>query len=104
MHSKVEVVDAHEKGRFEVFLYKCLAPIPFRKYRRRKAYLKIAIPKGFSKKLLFFDGKLVGQIEYAPAEVSGYPISCDEKYVVLNCIWVLRKAKGHNFVNCLWKR
>ena len=54
LHSKVEVVDAHEKSRFEIFLYKCLAPIPFRKYRRRKAYLKIAIPKGFSKKLLFF--------------------------------------------------
>ena len=104
MHSRVEVVDAHEKGRFEVFLYKCLAPIPFRKYRRRKAYLEIAIPKGFSKKLLFFDGKLVGQIEYAPAEVSGYPISCDEKCVVLNCIWVLRKAKGHNFGKLLMEK
>jgi len=39
----------------------------------------------------------VGQIEYCPAEVAPYPISCKEKCVIMSCIWVLRKAKGHGF-------
>ncbi|MGC9345560.1 MAG: hypothetical protein ACP5ER_02045, partial [Candidatus Bathyarchaeales archaeon] len=33
---------------------------------------------------------------YAPAEASYYPIMSDN-IIVMNCIWVLRKAKGHNF-------
>jgi hypothetical protein len=58
--------------------------------------LEKAIRKGFHKKVLIFDGDIVGQIEYAPAEVSGYPIIGDG-VIVMNCIWVLRKAKRHNF-------
>jgi hypothetical protein len=58
-------------------------------------YLEQAIPKGFHKKLLLGE-QVVGQIEYAPAEVSYYPIIGD-KAVVLNCIWVLRKVSGYNF-------
>lgn len=50
----------------------------------------------FEKKILFFKGVAVGQIEYAPVEVSGYPI-IGEGIVVMHCIWVLRKAKGHRF-------
>jgi len=69
--------------------------MPFRRYSRRSEYLERAIPKGFRKKLLMFKGEVVGQIEYAPAEVSGYPI-IGEKVVVMNCIWVLRRAKGQN--------
>ena len=66
--------------------------MPFRKYKNRRRYLESAIPRGFRKKMLFFNRVAVGQIEYAPAEASGYPI-CDGNVVVLNCIWVLRKAK-----------
>ena len=73
-----------------------MAPIPFKPYGKRQEYLEKAIRKGFHKKLLIFDGNIVGQIEYAPAEVSGYPI-IGEGVIVMNCIWVLRKAKGHNF-------
>ena len=47
-------------------------------------------------KLLIFDGDVVGQVEYAPVEVSGYPVS-GNKIVVMMCIWVLRRAKGHDF-------
>jgi predicted nucleic acid-binding protein len=65
-------------------------------------YLKKAIPKGFHKKLLVCNGEAVGQIEYAPAEVSYYPIMGND-IVVMNCIWVLRKAKGHNFGKQLLK-
>ncbi|MEM3550667.1 MAG: hypothetical protein QW222_01440 [Candidatus Bathyarchaeia archaeon] len=70
--------------------------MPFRKYESRLEYLKLAIPGGFHKKLLVFGGEVVGQIEYAPCGVSGYPIA-GEEVIVMNCIWVLRKAKGHNF-------
>lgn len=92
---KIEIIDITKSSQHEKYLYKCLAPMPFRKYRKRHEYLEAAIPEGFHKKLLIFDGQLVGQIEYAPAEASGYPIM-DDKVVVMNCIWVLRKAKGHN--------
>jgi len=94
--SKIEIMDITKRGEYEKYLYKCLAPMPFRKYKKRHNYLEAAIPKGFHKKLLIFDGKVVGQIEYAPVEVSGYPIG-GENVIVMNCIWVLRRAKGHNF-------
>jgi len=70
--------------------------MPFRRYNNRQEYLEKAVSKGFKKKLLIFNGEVVGQIEYAPANVSGYPI-VGNNIVVMNCIWVLRKAKGHNF-------
>ena len=95
MGSKVEIIDITEDPEYEVYIYKCLSPTPFRKYRRRHEYLEAAIPKGFHKKLLIFNGEVVGQIEYAPTEASGYPIM-GENVIVMNCIWVLRKAKGHN--------
>jgi GNAT superfamily N-acetyltransferase len=70
--------------------------MPFRKYKKRQRYLKVAIPKGFHKEILIFNGEIVGQIEYAPADASGLPISGANVFV-MNCIWVLRRAKGHNF-------
>lgn len=90
------IVDAIEGSLYERFLYKCFAPMPFRKYRKRHKYLETAIPRSFRNKILFFNGVTVGQIEHAPAEASGYPIF-GENLVVLNCIWVLRKAKSHRF-------
>lgn len=94
--SNVKIIDITKKIDYEEYLYKCLSPIPFRKYKKRSEYLEIAIPKGFHKKILMFKGEVVGQIEYAPAKVSGYPIMGDN-LIVMNCIWVLRKAKGYNF-------
>lgn len=86
---------------YEKYLYKCLSPMPFRKYRAREKYLKLAIPNGFHKKILFFDGKPVGQIEYVSVDASPYPIF-GKGIIVMNCIWVLRKAKGHNFGRLLF--
>jgi len=97
---KIEIIDITKIGKYEKYLYKCLAPMPFRPYSRRKEYLEKATPKGFHKKLLFLNGNVVGQIEYAPVEVSGYPIMGDN-VIAMNCIWVLRKAKGQNFVRLL---
>ena len=92
---EIKILDITEDIEYEKYLYKCLAPMPFRKYWKRHEYLKTAIPRGFHKKLLILDSEVVGQIEYAPAEASYYPIT-GKKVTVLNCIWVLRKAKGHN--------
>jgi len=78
------------------YLYKCLAPHPYRRYRKRAQYLEEAAQRGLRKEILFMNGDAVGQIEYASAAVSAYPISGDDVYV-MNCIWVLRKAKGHRF-------
>jgi len=93
--SEIVIIDITRNSEYERCLYKCLSPIPFRKYRKRHKYLETAIPKGFHKKLLIFNREIVGQIEYAPTEASGYPIIGDN-IIVMNCIWVLRKAKGRN--------
>lgn len=93
--SKVKIIDITKNPEYEKYLYRCLVG-PFRRYRKRVEYLKKAIPKGFHKKLLIFDGKIVGQMEYAPPEASYYPVMGDN-IVVMNCIWVLRRAKGYNF-------
>jgi hypothetical protein len=93
---RVKIVDITQSAPYEKYLYKCITPAPFGKYRKRREYLDAAIPKGFHKKLLILNHEVVGQIEYAPAEVSGYPIK-GENIIVMNCIWVLRRAKGHNF-------
>ncbi len=93
--SRTGIVDITKIGEYEDYLQRCLAG-PFRRYKKRTEYLKKAIPKGFHKKLLIFNGEVVGQIEYSPAEVSYYPIMGDS-IIVMNCIWVLKKAKGHNF-------
>ena len=92
---ETKMLEITENIEYEKYLYKCLAPMPFRKYWKRHEYLKTAIPRGFHKKLLMLDSEVVGQIEYAPAEASYYPIK-GEKVIVMNCVWVLRKAKGHN--------
>ena len=106
--STVEIVDAAENPKFEGYLYRCLFHSKKNTYgsqfRRRRStfydhrckYLKDAIPKGFHKKILILNGDQVGTIEYAPAVGSGLPIIGDN-VVVMNCIWVQRRAHGHNF-------
>ncbi len=92
----VKIVDITKREEYEKYLYKCLAPTPFRKYKKRTRYLENAIPRRFHKFLLIFRGDVVGQIEYAPAEACGYPIF-GENIVVMNCIWVLGRVRGHGF-------
>lgn len=94
--SRAKIIDITEDGEYEKYLYRCLTNYPARRYKRRIEYLKKAIPKGFRKKLLIFNNEVVGEIEYSPQEASYYPITGDN-IIVLNCIWVLRRAKGHNF-------
>lgn len=91
----VEIVDVTSDPDHERFLYGCLVSLRPRKYRRRREYLDAAIPKGFRKKILTFEGRVVGTIEYAPPEGAGYPIQ-GKNTMVINCIWVLRRAKGHH--------
>ncbi|MDH5448327.1 MAG: hypothetical protein OEY24_03700 [Candidatus Bathyarchaeota archaeon] len=93
MNFETRILDITKNDEYEKYLYKCLAPMPFRKYRKRRGYLEAAIPKGFHKKILIFNEGIVGQIEYAPPEASYYPIIGDN-VIVMNCIWVLRKVKG----------
>jgi len=90
-----KIIDITRNVQYEKYLYSCFV-LPFVRFKRRHEYLKNAIPKGFCKKILVWNNKVVGQIEYAPAEVSGLPIK-GKGIFVMNCIWVLRKAKKHNF-------
>jgi len=94
--SKARIIDITKRSEYEKYLHRCLVGPPAKRYKKRIEYLNRAIPNGFHKKLLIVDGDVDGTIEYAPSEVSYYPIIGDNVMVV-NCIWVLRKAKGHNF-------
>ena len=94
--SQTKIVDITEGRDYEKYLHTCLVGPPSKRYKKRIEYLKKAIPKGFRKKLLIFKGEVVGQIEYSPSEFSYYPIT-GENVIVMNCIWVLRRAKDHNF-------
>jgi len=112
--NSVEIIDVTENPEYEGYLYRCLFHSRkdtygnyFRRRRsafidHRREYLKLAIPKGFHKKILFFERDQVGTIEYAPAEGSGLPISGDN-VVVMNCVWVHRKAQEHGFGKRLLK-
>jgi hypothetical protein len=94
--SEAKIVDITEAAKFRRYLYTCLVGPPSKGNRRRIEYLNEVIPRGFRKKLLIWNGNVVGQVEYSPAEVSYYPIT-GENVIVLNCIWVLRKAGGNDF-------
>jgi N-acetylglutamate synthase-like GNAT family acetyltransferase len=93
---QIRIIDITEADEYEKYLKRCLVGPMAKGCKRRIEYLKKAIPKGFRKKLLISDGEVVGQIEYSPAEASYYPI-LGENLIVMNCIWVLGKAKGHEF-------
>ena len=95
-YPEARIVDITKSSEYEKYLHRCLAGPPSKRYKRRIAYLKRAIPEGFHKKLLVFKGKVIGTIEYAPSEVSYYHIVGDS-VIVMNCIWVLRKAKRTQF-------
>ena len=100
--SEVRIVDITRGEKYEMYLYRCIPISPksastfFRKYSKRRQYLEEATPRRFHKAILIFKEDVVGQIEYAPAEASGLPIS-GEDIIVMNCIWILRRAKGHHF-------
>lgn len=98
---RTRIIDIVKIDGYEDYLYRCFTG-PRRRYSRRVEYLREAIPEGFHKKLLVFNGNVVGQIEYGPPRASYYPIS-GQDLVVMNCIWVLRKAKGHNLGRLLVK-
>ena len=94
--SEARILDITEHSEYEKHLYRCLGGPPSRRNQKRIAYLEKAIPGGFRKKLLVVEGDIIGTIEYAPPAVSYYPIIGDNM-TVMNCIWVLRRVRGHAF-------
>lgn len=108
INSAARIVDAVTDSEYEKYLYGCLFHSKRDRYggrfsrrrdnfyHHRREYLRHAISKGFHKKILIFEGKQVGTIEYAPLEGAGLPIIGDN-IIVMNCVWVQKKAQGHNF-------
>ncbi len=103
MEPGMELIDIVDGQAWEELLYRCLVPLPFRRYRKRERYLKEAIRRGLRKHLLLIDGEAVGQVEYAPSAASGYPISGSDLWV-MNCIWVLGRSRGRGLDRALLKR
>ena len=101
---EIDIADVTDNNNFERFLYRCifhsrfdtLTNAPYRKHEDRRKYLESAISKGFHMKIMFYKGDHIGMIEYVPAKASGLPIA-GENIIVMNCIWVHKRAQGHNF-------
>ncbi len=91
-----KIVDITTGDEYRRYLHKCMVGPPSKRYKKRIEYFERAIPNGFHKRLLISNGDIVGQIEYAPAEASYYPIRGNHT-IVMNCIWVLRRVRGPNF-------
>jgi hypothetical protein len=92
---RFSVVDAVRSPGHEEHLYGCLPPFTrSRRYRKRLRYVEEAAPRGLRKMVVLSGGDAVGQIEYAPAAASAYPV-IDADVWVMNCVWVLSRAKGH---------
>jgi len=96
LNPEARIVDITKNNEYEKYLHRCLVGLPSKRYKKRIAYLKEAISRDFHKKILIFEKQVVGTIEYSPSKVSYYPI-IGKNVIVMNCIWVLRKARGHDF-------
>jgi hypothetical protein len=102
--SPFKIIDITERSEYERLLIGCIfhrkKEVPLEKLYERNServrYLKSVIPKGYKMKVLFWEENPVGMVEYGPPEASGLPI-LGENVIVMNCIWVHRKAKGNNF-------
>jgi uncharacterized protein YciI len=84
--------DAHPSG--AQINQQCFAPIQIpTDAASRKDYLRFAEGRGRVKMLLLHEDQVAGQIEFAPPEASGLPIS-GENLTVINCLWVLDAFSG----------
>ncbi|RLE80436.1 MAG: hypothetical protein DRJ51_05835 [Thermoprotei archaeon] len=45
----IEIVDIARNSRYEVYIYKCLAPMPFRRCKSRSEYLEEVTPRVFAR-------------------------------------------------------
>ena len=99
-NASVAIIDITSKPKYKRLLVGCIfhmrrevpLKVLYKRHGDRVAYLKSAIPKGYHMKILFRDKDPVGMIEYGPPEASGLPIK-GKNIVVMNCIWVHRRAQ-----------
>jgi GNAT superfamily N-acetyltransferase len=95
-------VDVVSDLEYSEHLYGCLPRFTRMRLRRKRlAYVEDAKERGLGKEVIFKEGEPVGMIEYAPAEVSAYSIRGPGTWV-MNCIWVLRRVKGHRYGRMLF--
>jgi uncharacterized protein YciI len=82
------VVDAKTHPRFLELVVRCFAPSQILEDDRvRRGYLMHAEPRGLRKLLLVMENEVAGQIEFAPPEASGLPVS-GQSVTVIHCLWV----------------
>jgi uncharacterized protein YciI len=88
------VVDAESDARFATILETCLPGAALASGDPvRSDYLRRAGGRGLKKLLLLHEDKIAGQLELAPPEASGLPIS-GEGVTVIHCLWVSDAYSG----------
>lgn len=101
---QIKIVDITERAEYKKLLIGCIfhrkKEVALKRLYERNServrYLKSTIPKGYRMKVLFWKGNPIGMVEYGPPKAAGLPIF-GENIIVMNCIWIHRKAKGNNF-------
>jgi hypothetical protein len=110
LRSAVEIIDVTDNPKYRRLQVGCIfhekreTPLQHvcRLEKERVEYLDAAIPQGLRTKILFWRGDQVGMIEYGPPSGAGLPIFGDG-IIVVNCIWVHRRAQGQHFGSLLMK-
>ncbi|MCD6479919.1 hypothetical protein J7L65_03960 [Candidatus Bathyarchaeota archaeon] len=97
----VEIMDVVGRAEFERFLWRCISPMPYRRYRRRGEYLERAIPseKG--------DSIPPRRCRRPDRVCAAGGLGLPDKWRgiwVMNCIWVLRRAGGRGLGRMLMNR
>lgn len=88
------IVDAADDPAHADTLVRCFAPQKIAPDDPvRQAYLRRARSRGLRKLLLLYEGQVAGQIELAPPDGCGLPVSAPGA-TVINCLWVLDAFTG----------
>ncbi len=104
-HSETtKIIDITNKPKYKRLLIGCIFHVRKQASLRvlcerhdgRVAYLNAAVSKGYHMEVLFKGKDPVGMIEYGPPEAAGLPVS-GKNIIVMNCIWVHRRAQGRKY-------
>lgn len=96
MDDVVKILDI-DAGNVEKYGFFCLKSRPKSDgYRRKLSWLQKRFDEGMKIKLLFEGKRMVGFIEYIPAEFAWRVVNAPE-YLVIHCLWVVGKSKGKGY-------
>ena len=87
-----EILEITEANLDEVGLFCCMSKPESEMYKQKVDWMRARFSEGLRYKIIANGGR--GFIEYIPGEVAWRGIHAP-RYMVIHCLWVVGKAKGH---------